>query len=116
MERPRHSEYEQTEAYLVKNTETGEVFDINSSRFEKVEGVLRTGLYRHYKSAPGAEKYYTVERVVRDVETEDHFVIYRPEYKTAEKEVYARLLENFIEKVPVRNGEIPRFRHIGPTL
>lgn len=116
MERPGSPESEPQTSYLVKHSETGEVFDIYASRFETVEGLLREGLYRHYKSAPGAEKYYTVERVVKDVETEDHFVIYHPEYETVEKEIYARPLENFMETVKVRDGEIPKFRHIGPTL
>ena len=113
MESAGGHEHDYSTEYFAEHTETGEVFDINDPRYQSVEGVLRTGMYRHYKSTPDDLKYYTVEKVVVDTETDIHLVIYRPLYETNDKLVKARPLDMFMESVAVGKGKIPQFHYIG---
>ena len=106
-------EHDPSTEYFVEHTETGEVFDINDPRYEDVEGLLRTGMYRHYKSTPDDLKYYGVEKVVVDTEADIYLVIYKPLYETKDKSTKARPLDMFTESVAVGKGKIPRFHYIG---
>jgi hypothetical protein len=107
--------YHQT-GRIVKNTETGECFDIESPLYETVEELSLEGVYEHYKSTPDEPRYYRVERVVRNLETDECFVIYHPLYETGEELTPARLLSIFTGSVVV-NGEVyPRFRYHAQEL
>ena len=113
MESAGGHEYDPGMKYFVEHTETGEVFDINDPRYESVEGLLRTGMYRHYRSTPDDLRYYTVEKVLVDTESGIRLVIYRPLYETNDRSTYARPLDMFTESVAVGKGKIPRFHYIG---
>lgn len=102
--------------YIVQHTETNEMLVINAPRYETVEGMLRAGVYRHYKSTLESLKYYEVKRVVRDTDTEECLVIYRPLYETDDASEVARPLSMFTDNVAVGKGKIPRFRFLGQHL
>lgn len=102
--------------YLVQHTETKELLDINDPRYETVEGLLRSGVYRHYKSTLDALKYYEVEKVVQNTEVQEYLVIYRPLYEGGDISVVARPLSMFTDMVAVGKGKIPRFRYLAQDL
>lgn len=66
---------------------------------------LREGLYRHYKGG-----HYTVLGVARHSETEELFVVYRPEY--GEKQLWIRPLVMFQELIEINGEYQPRFQRI----
>lgn len=63
------------------------------------------GRYRHYK---GNE--YTVIGVARHSETEETFVVYRPEY--GDRALWIRPLAMFCEEVVVDGRSVPRFQYL----
>ena len=63
------------------------------------------GRYRHYK---GQE--YTVIGVARHSETDESFVVYRPEY--GERGLWIRPLVMFCEQVVVDGQSVPRFERL----
>lgn len=115
MERQVQPEYESKAEFFVRHTETGEIININDSSYETLDGVLRPGIYRHYKSKPDDLKFYLVERAVKQSDSGEILAIYRLLDSTDEA-VFARPLEIFRSSVKVGRGEIPRFRYIGPEL
>lgn len=68
---------------------------------------LKPGRYRHYKGHD-----YAVFRVARHSETEELFVIYRPQYGVGEW--WVRPYEMFTGLVVVDGQERPRFEYVGP--
>ncbi|MBM4070572.1 MAG: DUF1653 domain-containing protein [Planctomycetes bacterium] len=64
------------------------------------------GRYRHYK---GNE--YTVIGVARHSETQEELVVYRQEY--ADRGLWVRPRQMFLEPVKVDGQDVPRFRYIG---
>jgi hypothetical protein len=96
---------------LVRNTETGECFDIESSSYEVVEELSLEGVYEHYKSTPEDPKLYRVEGVVRNIETDECFVVYHPLYETDEELPSARPLSIFTGSATVNGEDVPRFRY-----
>ena len=60
------------------------------------------GRYRHYK---GQE--YTVIGVARHSETDESFVVYRPEY--GERGLWIRPLAMFCEQIVMDGQSVPRF-------
>lgn len=68
--------------------------------------MLRLGKYRHYK---GNE--YEVIGIAKHSETSVELVIYRALY--GGKDLWARPLKIFREKVAVNGKKIPRFEYIG---
>lgn len=67
---------------------------------------IQNGRYRHFK---GGE--YTVIGVARNSETDERWVVYRPEY--GDGELWVRPLEMFCETVEVEGRQVPRFAWIG---
>jgi len=67
--------------------------------------MLRLGKYRHYK---GNE--YEVIGIAKHSETLEELVIYRALY--GGKDLWARPLKIFCEKVEVNGKKIPRFEYI----
>ncbi len=65
----------------------------------------RLGRYRHYK---GNE--YTVLGVARHSETDQRFVVYRPEY--GDRELWVRPLDMFLEYVTIDGRQVPRFEYL----
>ena len=63
------------------------------------------GRYRHYK---GQE--YTVIGVARHSETDESFVVYRPEY--GERGLWIRPLAMFCEQIVVDGQSVPRFERL----
>ena len=64
--------------------------------------MIETGRYRHYKG-----NFYQVIGVARHSETEQHLVVYRPEY--GERELWVRPLEMFTESIEIDGIAQPRF-------
>lgn len=69
---------------------------------------MRPGRYRHYKG-----KDYLVIGVARHSETEDEFVVYRPDY--GDHGLWIRPLAMFQETVEFRGQRVPRFQYVGPA-
>jgi hypothetical protein len=63
------------------------------------------GRYRHYKG-----REYTVLGVARHSETEEEFVVYRPEY--GDRALWVRPLAMFTEPVEVAGQPVPRFERL----
>jgi hypothetical protein len=68
---------------------------------------LSPGRYRHYKG-----RDYLVLDVARHSETEELFVVYRPDY--GDRSLWIRPLAMFTEEVTVEGQTMPRFRYVGP--
>lgn len=71
------------------------------------ELTVEAGRYRHYKGED-----YIVLGVARHSETEEEFVVYRPDY--GDRRLWIRPLSMFLESVEVDGRPVPRFRFIGP--
>ncbi len=69
---------------------------------------LEPGVYRHFKGA-----LYEVIGVARDSETEQPFVVYRPQY--GERRLWIRPLAMFTEAVERDGRRQPRFEYVGPV-
>lgn len=96
-----------------EHTETGEVLDIFDARYERDKDALPSGIYEHFKSTDDDRRFYQVELVVRDNETNERLVIYEPLYIPV-KIRSARPLEMFTESVQFNDMQVPRFRYVGP--
>ena len=72
----------------------------------EVRGVIRAGLYEHYKG-----QRYEVLGLARHSETEEELVVYRALY--GEKGLWVRPYGMFVEEVVVEGQAIPRFRFVG---
>ncbi len=68
---------------------------------------IKPGRYCHYKG-----RDYLVLDVARHSETEEMFVVYRPDY--GDRSLWIRPLAMFIEEVMVEGKKIPRFQYVGP--
>lgn len=66
---------------------------------------IKPGLYRHYKG-----NFYTVIGVAQHSESEERFVVYRPEY--GDRRLWIRPLSMFAERVMVGGQSLPRFEFI----
>ena len=66
------------------------------------------GKYHHYKG-----KEYEVIGVARHSETLEEMIVYRALY--GDRELWARPLEMFLEKVEVNGKEMPRFQYLGDS-
>jgi len=66
------------------------------------------GKYYHYKG-----KEYEVIGVARHSETFEEMVVYRALYGS--RELWARPLEMFLERVEVNGKETPRFQYLGDS-
>ena len=66
---------------------------------------LLPGRYRHYKGQD-----YLVLGVARHSETEEEFVVYRPDY--GERGLWIRPRAMFEELVEVAGEPVPRFRYL----
>lgn len=113
MERSQATEQEPVPTYQARHTETSEILDLDDLRFESIEGILRPGLYRHYKSTPSNLKFYVVEKAVRDTEDEESYAIYRSLDANLDTMRSARPLRMFTEMVLDDQGRQPRFRYMG---
>ena len=69
---------------------------------------LQPGIYRHYK---GNE--YQVLGVARHSETDEHYVVYRPQY--GERGLWIRPLTMFTETVEYDGRAQPRFAYARPA-
>lgn len=67
---------------------------------------MNQGRYRHYKGQD-----YIVLGVARHSETEEEFVVYRPDY--GDRGWWVRPKTMFLETVEVEGREVPRFQFIG---
>jgi len=74
-----------------------------------VDPELPAGRYRHFKGG-----LYQVLGVARHSETEEWLVLYRPLYGAGG--LWLRPREMFLERVRASEGEVPRFRYLGPIL
>jgi hypothetical protein len=101
---------------IVEHTETGEILDVSSERYETLEELDLSGVYEHYKSAPDDRRLYYVDNVRRDIETGECLVVYFPLYDTRETKVYARPLSVFTGTTEVDGEEISRFQYLNPEL
>ena len=63
------------------------------------------GRYRHYKG-----REYLVIDVARHSETEELYVVYRPDY--GDRALWIRPLSMFVELVTVEGQQMPRFQWI----
>ncbi|MCA9155188.1 MAG: DUF1653 domain-containing protein [Pirellulaceae bacterium] len=70
---------------------------------------VETGVYRHFK---GQE--YVVLGVARHSETDEEFVVYRPDY--GDKQLFIRPLSMFLESVIHEGQTVPRFKYLGPEI
>ena len=66
---------------------------------------LLPGRYRHYKG-----RDYLVIDVARHSETEELYVVYRPDY--GDRALWIRPLSMFVEQVTVAGQQMPRFQWI----
>lgn len=95
-----------------EHTETGEQLNLESERFEEVEGSDVLGVYEHYKSTPTEPKHYYVGAVKYDTEKGEYLVAYTPLYGIDESKRYARPLDMFLGIVE-QDGELTaRFRRL----
>ncbi|MFO1066375.1 MAG: DUF1653 domain-containing protein [Pirellulales bacterium] len=67
------------------------------------------GVYRHYKG-----REYTVIGTARHSETEEEFVVYRPEY--GDRGLWIRPKAMFRENVSTDKGFVPRFKLISTSI
>ena len=101
----------------VRHTETGEIIDVFSERYEVVEELDLKGVYEHYKSTAEEPKLYYVAGVHRDIETGECLVIYFPLYdETGSQETSGRPLSVFTGSVEVDGEDVPRFRYSSQEL
>lgn len=70
--------------------------------------MLEPGIYRHFKGA-----LYEVIGVARDSETEQPFVVYRPQY--GERGLWIRPLAMFTEEIERDGRRQRRFEYVGPV-
>ncbi|MCL5010653.1 MAG: DUF1653 domain-containing protein [Patescibacteria group bacterium] len=68
--------------------------------------MLKPGRYRHYK---GDE--YELIGVAKHSETLEEMAVYQALY--GEKQIWARPLKMFVERVGVEGKKVPRFEYIG---
>ena len=67
------------------------------------------GIYQHYKG-----NVYQVVDVVRDSETVEEMVLYKPLYKSEQfkNQMWVRPLKMFMETIEIEGKDIPRFKLI----
>jgi hypothetical protein len=70
--------------------------------------LITPGRYRHYK---GGE--YTVIGVARHSETEEFYVVYRPDY--GDRQLWIRPLAMFQEQINFNGQSVARFTFIAPA-
>lgn len=66
---------------------------------------IKLGLYQHYKG-----KKYKLIGLAKHSETLENLVIYQAQY--GKKQIWARPIKIFQEKILVKNKKIPRFKLI----
>ena len=66
---------------------------------------LKEGIYRHYKG-----NLYEVLMIAQDSETEEWMVVYKALY--AQRGIWVRPYEMFIEKVDMNGMLVPRFEKV----
>lgn len=66
---------------------------------------IKLGQYQHYKG-----KKYIVIGVAKNSETLEDLVIYQAQY--GKKQIWARPIKMFLEKIVIKNKKIPRFKFI----
>jgi len=66
---------------------------------------IKLGQYQHYKG-----KKYIVIGVAKNSETLEDLVIYQAQY--GKKQIWARPIKMFLEKIIIKNKKIPRFKFI----
>ena len=69
---------------------------------------IKKGVYEHFKG-----KRYRVIGVAKHSETLEDFVIYEALYKNELSKLWARPVENFLEKVEIQGKKVPRYRYLG---
>jgi hypothetical protein len=94
----------------VIHSETGEILNIFSARYEVADDIDVAGIYRHYKSTEEDERLYLVHGAVRDTQTEEVLVVYEPLYQFQDL-LYARPIQIFTETVGDKN-DTERFKRI----
>jgi len=68
--------------------------------------MFKLGKYQHFKG-----NYYQVLHVAKHSETQEHHVVYQPEY--GDKEIWIRPLTMFDETIEREGKTIKRFSYIG---
>ncbi|MDD3887575.1 MAG: DUF1653 domain-containing protein [Patescibacteria group bacterium] len=66
---------------------------------------IKLGQYQHYKG-----KKYIVIGVAKNSETLEDLVIYQAQY--GKKQIWARPIKMFLEKIVIKNNKFPRFKFI----
>lgn len=66
---------------------------------------IKLGQYQHYKG-----KKYIVIGVAKNSETLEDLVIYQAQY--GKKQIWARPIKMFLEKIVIKNKKFPRFKFI----
>lgn len=112
MERPSSPEHG-TQYWQARHTETGEIFDSAMTAFEYEEGPMPLGLYEHYKSTAASPMRYHAEAFVRNIETDELFVLYHTADPSKHRDVYIRPYDMFFEMVESGTVIVPRFRYVG---
>ncbi|MDD4477122.1 MAG: DUF1653 domain-containing protein [Patescibacteria group bacterium] len=68
--------------------------------------ILKFGKYRHYKG-----KEYEVIGIAKHSETLEKLVVYKA--LCGDRDLWARPLKMFIEKIEINGKKIPRFEYVG---